>query len=809
MDIFLRTYEEGICVNREWLVRGAKWDQYPEWIFIKVGSDSHRDVVIPHPSVEGWHLEFEIDRETHKMWIINMTETDKVIVSGDKMEPLSNRRIFFGEHFQIGNLRSTMALEATPWPNAIMPPETDAESDKESRDGRKTSSPPESEKSSSEEEESCGQSTQSTILATIGELAQRLLEKIDQMKEANNSRRLIFSDWDTTRLPTSEIITSDKSDETVSELPVERNAHFENTKSSNGAKVFITKKGILRTPSLSIPAEPPSTNQRSKKGILGSASKYFPSENQPSKAEFKVTAGPLSVETHEGLLATPSPTARIVPDKPGKEVMSEKMESFHPPRRTGIAKVYRQFYSSKTPMMSVPRVTQADSDREMNKSLLPLPEQTTSDSWTEQKIYEEIESLCQSSEKKMDVEPNESSTGESCEPTLDILTSKKQPKEGGVDRTLILTHRSRARKELQSKATQELMSPHLKTPIALNKKNSNKPGLGQRMKPLTIPELLEEEVLATTDGILPESESDEVSKSENHQVEATVYPDNQNGEQNEDKVDRDTLGVQSEIQETRGHYVATPNSSHGKTYPKEGGHHKFKETTLGHYIEKLYPERWRAYTFPDSPNCSHELRDPYSTLRTHVHSPRGTSATGAQWVMNKVKGSTTQDTVMRTTHMDKELQGQQRLFIGQLPRDFGPGQLQVERFGKRSRTNRDYSNVYTRGPRRCFLHMRNSLEVLPRDYGPTEKCKRPGNGIARAWGQAHFKEGGLLRAPIPARSVRTKPRAKVGPFGLVRAGSVFARADEQAREVKKSLGVSAEGGAGGKSNNGQVQELQG
>ncbi|KAF3777560.1 hypothetical protein EJ110_NYTH42173 [Nymphaea thermarum] len=500
MDIFLSTYEEGICVKREWLVRGAKWDQYPEWVFIKVGSDSHSDVVIPHPSVEGWHLELELDRETHRMWIANMTETDKVIVTGYKMEPYSKRRIFLGEHFQVGNLKSTMALEATPWPNAIMPPEIETESDTEYSDDSKTSSPPESKKFSSDEEESCRRSAHSSSPPTTGELVQRMLERIDQMIEANKSRKSIFSDSGTSRLPALEVITSD---------------------------------------------EHPSTNQRSKKGVLGSASKYFPygipSENQPNEAEFKVTAGPLSVETQEGLLATPPPTTRIVPDKSGEEVMSDKMESFPPPRRTGIAKVYRQFYSTKTPMMSVPRVTQANLVREMDENLLPLSEQITSESWTEQKIYEEIERLCLSSEKKMDVEPNESSTSETCEPTRDILTSKNQPMEGGVNRTLILTHRSRARKELRRRATQELMSPNLKTPIALNKKNSNKPGLGQRMKPLTIPELLEEEILATSDGILPESEIDNVSKSENHHVEATVYPNKQNGEHQQDKVDLDTL----------------------------------------------------------------------------------------------------------------------------------------------------------------------------------------------------------------------------------------------------------------------------
>ncbi|KAF3781709.1 hypothetical protein EJ110_NYTH25915 [Nymphaea thermarum] len=288
MDIFHSTYENGVCVKREWLVCGAKWDQYPEWISIKVGSDSHRDVVIPHPSVEGWHCELEMDRETHRMWIVNMAETDKVIVTGDKMEPYSKRRIFLGEHFQVDNLESTMALEATPWPNAIMPPETDVESDTD--------------------------------------------------------------------------CSSDGNDEILSELPIERNAHFKNTKSSNGTKVFNTKKGILRTPSLSLSAKHPSTNQKGKEGVLGSASKYFPygipSENQPNEAEFKVTAGPLSVETQEGLLATPPPTTRIVSGKSSEEVMSEKMKLFPPPRRTGIAKVYRQFYSSKPPMMPVPRVTQ-------------------------------------------------------------------------------------------------------------------------------------------------------------------------------------------------------------------------------------------------------------------------------------------------------------------------------------------------------------------------------------------------------------------------------------------------------------------
>ncbi|KAF3771891.1 hypothetical protein EJ110_NYTH58442 [Nymphaea thermarum] len=759
MDIFLSTYENGVCVRRVWLVRGANWEQGSNWILVDVGTSSYCDIVISHPSVMHRHFMIDIEKETLDMWVNSLTGMGKLRVRGKEVKPYSKRQIYPGDVIQVGTMSSWMRIEAASWPEQKIPTIIETESDTEYNDDSGTSSQTESTESTSDEEELYSKKAKSSRPPTIGELAQKMLERVDQMIEANKSRKSIFSD-----------------------------------------------------------SEHPSTNQRSKKGVLGSESKYFPygipSENQPNEAEFKVTAGLPSAETQEGLLATPPPTTTIDSDKSSEEVMSEKKKSFPPPRRTGIAKVYRQFYSSKMPMMPEPRVTQANVVREKDKSLLPLPEQT-SEPWTEQEIYEEIKRLCQSSEGHIDVEPKESSTNNIEESTLDDLTSKTQPKEGGVDRTLILTHRSRARKELQSKATQELMSPNLKALIALNKKSPNKPGLGQRNKPLTIPELLEEEVLATSDGILPESESDSMRSSEGHHVEAKVYPNNQKGEQQHGKIDLDTLNVQTGSCEIQGYQVATPTSSQGKTYPKEGGHHKFQAITLGHYIEKLYPERWRAYQFPDSPNCSRELRDSYSTPRTHVHSPRRTSAAGAQWVMNNVR-ETTKDTVLRTPHRGKELQEQKRLFIGRLPRDYGPGQQQRESLEAKGRTTRLYPKVYNRGPRGCFLHMRNSLEVLPRDYGPTEKHKwvaiekqnHPLNGIARAWGQAHFKEGGLLRAPNPARSVRTKPRAKVGLSGLVRAGNVFTRADGQAREVKKPLGVIAEGGAGGKSNNGQVHETQ-
>ncbi|KAF3786902.1 hypothetical protein EJ110_NYTH12762 [Nymphaea thermarum] len=281
MDIFLSTYINEVCVKREWLVRGAKWDQYSEWISIKVGSDSHCDVVTPHPSVEGWHFELEMDKKTRRMWIINMTDTNRLLVARARMEPYSKRRIFLGEHFQVGNLRSRMMLEATSWPRTKIPQKSDTESDEEDSDDSdiEVSSETDSTESSSDEE---------------------------------------------------------------SDLPNKGCANFISVKPSNGTKVVITKKGILQTRSLSLPTEHSSTNQKDKKGVLGPANKYFPhgilGENQLNDTEFKVTAGPLSVNTQKGLFATPPATEKLVLDKSSREVMPKKIESFPPPRCTGIAK---------------------------------------------------------------------------------------------------------------------------------------------------------------------------------------------------------------------------------------------------------------------------------------------------------------------------------------------------------------------------------------------------------------------------------------------------------------------------------------
>ncbi|KAF3785297.1 hypothetical protein EJ110_NYTH27930 [Nymphaea thermarum] len=572
MDIFLSTYEDGVCVRREWLVRKANWDQGSNWILTDVGSHPNCDIVISHPSVMYQHFVIDIAKDT---------------------------------------LDIIMAREQGA---------NDKNGVGQSSDDSKTSSQPESEESSSDEEESCGRNAYSPSPTTIEELAQRMLERVDQMIGANKSRRSIFSDWGTSRLPALEVITSEQ--------------------------------GILQTPSPVLPAVRTSIPSMNKKGILGSASQYF-AQSIPGENSTRLKKG-----------------------------MPEMTESFPPPRRTGIAKEYRQFYSMKPPMKSVPSDTQTEPVREMKstpqatdkrsrffpsigtvplvkdsrgsyKGLLPLPEQT-SEPWTEQEIYEEIERLCHSSEGHIDVEPNESFTSESCEPTLDILTSKNQPKEGGRGRTLIKAHRSRAKAELQRRATQELVGPNFNTLIALNKRNSNKPGFKQRMKPLTIPELLEEEILATFDGILLESEKEDMGSLGNHQCENRVYPGNQNGEQ-QGKVDLDTLNVQTEVYEFLRYHAATSTSSQGKSCPKEGGHHKFQRTTLGQYIEKLYPERWRAYQFPDSPNCSRELRDSYSTLRTHVQSPKGTSAAGAQWATNKNTESIGHTMVQRAPLKGKEL----------------------------------------------------------------------------------------------------------------------------------------------------------
>ncbi|KAF3772133.1 hypothetical protein EJ110_NYTH58666 [Nymphaea thermarum] len=68
---------------------------------------------------------------------------------------------------------------------------------------------------------------------------------------------------------------------------------------------------------------------------------------------------------------------------------------------------------------------------------------------------------------------------------------------------------------------------------------------------------------------------------------------------------------------------------------------------------------------------------------------------------------------------EERLLGQPMKQIGQLPRDYGLDTVTIAKL----RVKRATFKVYTRGPRRCFLHLRNSLKELPRDYGPGRKHK--------------------------------------------------------------------------------------
>lgn len=226
-------------------------------------------------------------------------------------------------------------------------------------------------------------------------------------------------------------------------------------------------------------------------------------------------------------------------------------------------------------------------------------------------------------------------------PPLGILTDKTQPNEDGTELNFHKKLIKRARKELQTRVTQQLMGQESeldqaqgKKPALMNhkvkskvayktsrqpqdtqayglareklgmsatsrkkSKGSSKIGFGQRTKPLNIREMLDKELLAETDGILLESEEDSMSSSEDHYTskdplrdELRVYPNNNRSEHQVNTIDRVTLSAQAEPYEFKGYSMATLVSTQRQLHPKEGGHYQFKVPTLGHYIKKLYPE---------------------------------------------------------------------------------------------------------------------------------------------------------------------------------------------------------------------------
>ncbi|KAF3774281.1 hypothetical protein EJ110_NYTH53475 [Nymphaea thermarum] len=173
MDIFLSTYEDGVCVRREWLVRKAYWYQGSNWILTDVGSHPNCDIVISHPSVKYQHFVIDIAKDTLDMWIKNLTGTGKLRVRGKEVKPYSKRQIYPGDIIQIGMMNSWMRIEAASWPenrvqrmtaildrriesiqrrslsNAVIPP---PESEPESEDDNENEEEGSSEDTSSEED---------------------------------------------------------------------------------------------------------------------------------------------------------------------------------------------------------------------------------------------------------------------------------------------------------------------------------------------------------------------------------------------------------------------------------------------------------------------------------------------------------------------------------------------------------------------------------------------------------------------------------------------------------------------------------
>ncbi|KAF3781662.1 hypothetical protein EJ110_NYTH35801 [Nymphaea thermarum] len=246
-----------------------------------------------------------------------------------------------------------------------------------------------------------------------------------------------------------------------------------------------------------------------------------------------------------------------------------------------------------------------------HKGLLPLPTKTVEpEILRESNQYRPKSEASEQTEIKSSGHPATDNNG--LLPPPSISTSENQPKKGGMDHILLESPSKKAQMELQQWATQEIANESAKLDRARdkgltlvkqqsrrevvatsNKKNegSSKTGCKQRSQPLNIQKILDEELLAEMDGILPESEEDNTS----------IIGDRHGCEMLE-------IGATGD-QRT----MTTFTSPQRQLHPKEGcRQHNLQ--TLGNYIEKLYPERWRAYQFSDSPNYSRELRDPLHSL---------------------------------------------------------------------------------------------------------------------------------------------------------------------------------------------------
>ncbi|KAF3773090.1 L10-interacting MYB domain-containing protein [Nymphaea thermarum] len=166
-DLLLSTYENGNCIRRVRLIHGNTWNQGPRNNFFHGGSSPYNEVVIQHPNIMQWHFSIKVDKNTREMWITRIFPEGKLLVAGNEMEPYTKREISLGEHIQVGIPSSYMVLEATPLKKDIMPEENESEPSSENEDDTSTGSDKERNTDSSNGEEIKSSSEGRTSIDTL------------------------------------------------------------------------------------------------------------------------------------------------------------------------------------------------------------------------------------------------------------------------------------------------------------------------------------------------------------------------------------------------------------------------------------------------------------------------------------------------------------------------------------------------------------------------------------------------------------------------------------------------------------------
>ncbi|KAF3780238.1 hypothetical protein EJ110_NYTH39737 [Nymphaea thermarum] len=663
MDIFLSTYNNGECVQRDWLVHGNQWDHGPRIITLIAGSSPCGDIIIQHPSVLYWHFRLLVDKDTWEVWISNYE--GKLVVNGSQLGPYKRRIISPGDVIQVGRSSPKMVLETIPNMEVMM---------------------------------------------------QRMTAIIDRRIESIQRRSL-----------SNAVITPPES-EPESEGDNENDE--ESSSKSTGSEEDSTS---------TMEVEEDSTDE-----------------------ECVVKDIPHNVSSEES-------TSRIQSMVP-------------PPRRTGIASVYRRFFS--TPSRGRPERVASSNDQEGS---LPMPNDPKSpESWTTQSILGEVNRICHDSESDEEQWSNELSSV----PTLGILPTLVEPYEPEPlehihpeDKVELIRHRLHEELNFDNEEPCEReilygIGPHsLETPMGRKLAQgitshhrervpfpsktmnnfSSKEGGTNHFKSFPSEARLDLQNNATLE-LVGQASNPDSTRALNK--EWTTYARKRRNP------------TTSALRAVTPNFFSTRKTRASKAREEQKSMDSCGTTSLW-YQRQLQSKEGGLNQWPNFNPLS--MSQPGSAL---TNGPNTSSAAEAQWVKLQkdealgvvelepplsVKrlwpahgGARPQE---ESAERAKQLLEQHRAMIGQLPRDNGPRPLQGVSEEPACIPSQTITQVYSRGPRKHFSYLRNSLETLSCDYGPQPDWVDDSQGIhqgenmERAWGQAQTKEGGSVTGqnPTPQR----------------------------------------------------------